>query len=123
MIGTDIRTLSTSSTTYQILTAPEVIAINQDSLGVQGSKRVSSNGLEVWSGPLSDGSIAVVLLNRSDKPELLTARWYDIGLNKGTKATVRDVWNRKDLAGSYIDSFTTQLNVNQSSIYRVIPLA
>ena len=70
-----------SSDTLRILTNDEVIAVNQDRLGVQGHKRTSANGLEVWAGPLFDGSVAAVLVNRGSTPAAITANWKDIGLN------------------------------------------
>ena len=70
-----------SNDTLHILTNDEVIAINQDRLGVQGHKRNSNNGLEVWAGPLFDGSVAAVLLNRGTTAAKITANWSDIGLN------------------------------------------
>ena len=78
MIGCDVTSMS--SDTLRILTNDEVIAINQDRIGVQGHKRKSDNGLEVWAGPLSDGSVAAVLLNRGTTEAKITANWTDIGL-------------------------------------------
>jgi len=49
----------------EILTNTEVIAVDQDSLGIQGSKVRDDGYFEVWSKPLRDGSRAVVLLDRS----------------------------------------------------------
>ena len=79
MIGCDVTNMSRD--TLSILTNDEVIAINQDKLGVQGHKRTSANDLEVWAGPLFDGSVAAVLLNRGNTQATVTARWSDIGLN------------------------------------------
>ena len=52
---------------------------------------------EIWAGPLSDGSKAVVLLNRGSSSVDLMAEWSDIGwdsnevtvspMNIGTKLT------------------------------------
>jgi len=62
--------------------------------------------LEVWAGPLSDGSQAVVLLNRGNSgSEQITVKWSDIGFPSDHSAFVRDLWARKDLGtftGSYI---------------------
>jgi alpha-galactosidase len=67
-----------------------VIAVDQDQLGKQGV-RVSKNGdLEVWARPLSDGSQAVGMFNRSDASANVTARWSDIGVKGSHK--VRDLW-------------------------------
>src|SRR5689334_5892097 len=66
IIGCDVRNISKES--LEILTNPEVIAINQDSLGIQGRKiRIDNdNNTEVWTGPLSDGSKVVLAFNRDN---------------------------------------------------------
>lgn len=53
---------------------------------------------EVWVGPLSDGSQAVILLNRGDnRNEEITVKWTDIGFPDDHLANVRNLWARKDL--------------------------
>jgi alpha-galactosidase len=67
--GNDLRSMSEG--TLAILTNPEVIAVNQDALGLQGVPvRFEMDGLEpshsVWSKPLNEsGARAVLLLNAS----------------------------------------------------------
>lgn len=48
-----------SQETIDILTNKEMIAINQDTLGVQGFKYKAENGLETWFKPLKNGDWAV----------------------------------------------------------------
>lgn len=60
--GNDLRTMSADTRT--ILTNTEVIAVNQDWGGRQGHKISDNGNLEVWRKPMSNGSVAVVLLNR-----------------------------------------------------------
>lgn len=63
--------------------------------------------LEVWSGPLNDGSAAVVLLNRGNSvSEPITVQWTDIGFPVRDSALVRDLWARKVL-GAYRSNFTS----------------
>jgi hypothetical protein len=63
--------------------------------------------IEVWAGPLSDGSQAVVLLNRGDSgSEPITVKWTDIGFPADHAAVVRDLWARKTL-GTFTGSFTS----------------
>ena len=54
--------------TLEILTAPELLAVNQDALGVQGHvcARTAGNTTQVWTKMLADGSTALLLLNRDD---------------------------------------------------------
>ena len=63
--------------------------------------------LEVWAGPLSDGSQAVVLLNRGDiGSESITVKWSDIGFSANHSAMIRDLWGRKDI-GTFTGSYTS----------------
>jgi alpha-galactosidase len=104
LIGCDITKMSND--TFEILTAPEVIAVNQDRLGVQG-KRVVSGTHEVWAGTIESGW-AVILFNRDTTTAEITAHWSDIGIPQGTEVTVRDLWARKDL-GKFSNSFAAQV--------------
>jgi len=101
--GNDIR--SQTSATKDILTAPEVIAVNQDPLGRQGVKVADSGGLQVWSKTLTGtGRRAVALFNTTGSTADIRATWSDLGLNAGN-ASVRDLWARADL-GSFTGGIT-----------------
>ncbi|CAL9776418.1 unnamed protein product [Musa acuminata subsp. burmannicoides] len=63
IIGCDVRSMTKE--TLAILGNEEVIAVNQDPLGVQAKKVRMDGDHEVWAGPLSGYKIVVVLLNRS----------------------------------------------------------
>jgi alpha-galactosidase len=62
----------------EIISNPEVIALNQDPLGIQGYKRSSNNDLEVWAADLKGGDIGVVLLNRSGHNQTIQVRFEDV---------------------------------------------
>ncbi len=63
--------------------------------------------LEVWAGPLSGGSQAVVLLNRGGGgSEEITVKWSDIGFPVDHPAVVRDLWVRKDI-GIFTGNYTS----------------
>ena len=47
-----------------LVTAPEVIAIAQDSQCVKGSLARAEDAWEIWIRPLSDGSFAATVLNK-----------------------------------------------------------
>jgi alpha-galactosidase len=104
--GNDLRGMSKE--TIQILTNREVIAIDQDSLGVQGFRyNDDEEGLEVWMKPLSHGDWAVCFLNRSAKTEKVDLDWSNhviqddlsrmaLNTNEAVYA-IRDLWKKKDL--------------------------
>jgi len=87
--------VSMSAATRAILTNPEVIAIDQDPLGVQGHRVTQEGPLEVWMKPLEDGSKAVGLFNRGWGAMPVAVNFRDIGL--GDSANVRNLWTKKDL--------------------------
>jgi alpha-galactosidase len=66
MAGNDLRAMTTA--VRDLLCDPEVIAVNQDWGGRQGTRISPSGPAEVWAKPMSDGGAAVVLLNRVDEP-------------------------------------------------------
>jgi len=103
MAGNDLRTMSDD--VRHVLTAPELIAVNQDQRGVQGYKVFDDGDREVYNKPLSDGTTAVLLLNKGAEKADVTVRWDQIGLS-GTQP-VRDLWARRDL-GECEDSFTAR---------------
>lgn len=78
-----------------ILTNPEVIAVDQDALGRQGSRLRQQGEQEIWVRPLRDGAVAVGLFNRATVPASMTIAWKDLG--KGNKPVVRDLWLHRDL--------------------------
>lgn len=49
-----------------ILTNRDVIAINQDSLGKQGTRAYTESEVEVWTRPLSGGALAIAVVNVGD---------------------------------------------------------
>ena len=81
--------------TRAILTNPEVIALDQDPLGIPAWRARKLADLEVWQKPLHDGDIGVGLLNRGDQPATISARWPDLCITG--KYHARDLWARSDL--------------------------
>ncbi len=105
--GNDIRNMN--QTTKDILLNTEVIAIDQDPAGIQGSRIKSSNGLEVWCKPLGNGAgtvKAVALLNRNSSAANITVNWSDIGLSGSV--SVRDLWAKAD-KGNFTGSYTASV--------------
>ncbi len=117
--GNDLRTMD--ATIHALLTNPEVIAVDQDSLGVQGvSVWDSYDGLQVWSRPLADGSRAVVLFNRRTVAAPITVAWSMLGLPSDS-AAVRDLWARGDL-GTFAGSFSAPVPAHGVIMLRVAPV-
>jgi len=96
--GNDLRSMTQA--TREILTNAEVIAVDQDPLGIQGRPISSSTTLEVWSKRLSGNqSYAVILFNRTAAAASITVTWSSLGITSSS-ATVRDLWSHMDLGPS-----------------------
>ncbi len=106
MAGNDLRNMK--SEIKEILLNKEVIAVDQDALGIQGRRVKKDGDFEVWSKELNDGSRAVVLLNRGAAEKQITAAWTDIGYPAALEASVRDLWQHKDL-GKMKGSFSASV--------------
>ena len=59
----------------EILTAPEVIAINQDALGVEGFAYKTNANVEIWFKPLAGGDWAMCALNRGRDAQEISFDW------------------------------------------------
>src|SRR5579872_509098 len=73
MAGNDLRSMTPS--TRGILTNKEVIAIDQDALGIQGHRVEINQDFEVFVKPLQGGDTAICLFNRGDQPKKLDFAW------------------------------------------------
>jgi alpha-galactosidase len=126
--GNDFRKMSKE--TLAILTNKELIAVNQDKLGIQGFKYGAEDGLEVWVKPLSDGNWAVTFLNRSEVPKKVNFDWKkhsikdaDFGYEADFSKTVfklKELWKNKE-TGSTKKNFVTDLAPHDSVTLRLIP--
>jgi len=93
IIGADLS--QADEFTTNLLGNPEVLAVNQDTLGKAAGRTAQNGRTEVWSRRLSDGRIAVGLFNRDLVAQRITVKWSDLGLS-GSQP-LRDLWQRKDL--------------------------
>jgi alpha-galactosidase len=114
--GNDVRDMS--ATTRAILTAPEIIAIDQDLLGQQARRVRHSDGADVWMRQLRGGAHAALLLNRGNAPARIAVSWADLGL-KGPHV-VRDLWERADL-GVSAEGHEAAVAPHAAAIFRLAP--
>jgi alpha-galactosidase len=96
MAGNDLTAMTPEI--RDILLNREVIAVDQDALGIQGRKVRDDGAHEVWMKPLGDGSRAVILFNRGSEAAAIGASWEEIGLAPSARALVRDLWRHADAA-------------------------
>ncbi len=86
-----------------ILLNRQIIALDQDALGMPGHRIRKLGDLEVWTRELSGGNRAVVLLNRGATPADMQFTWADLGYPDKLPATVHDLWKNTTVTahGSY----------------------
>lgn len=106
--GNDLRKMTPA--TQAVLTNKEVIAVDQDSLGVQGFKYASKDSVETWMKPLQNGDWAICFLNRNATPQKVTFNWKNEIVNDSLShrqlnaATdvyqIRDLWNKKSMGNT-----------------------
>jgi alpha-galactosidase len=116
--GNDIRSMSPEIA--EILTNKELIAVDQDQLGMQGRRVKRDAELEVWARQLADGSRAVALLNRGPAEKNISVTWSEIGYPDYLPASVRDLWARKDL-GKRTGSFSATVESHGVVVVKIKP--
>ncbi|MDR6968773.1 alpha-galactosidase [Flavobacterium arsenatis] len=114
--GNDFRKMSKE--TLSILTNKEIIAINQDKLGIQAFRYSSEDGIETWVKPLSDGNWAITFLNRSDITKKINFDFkkhtikdadfnHEANFQKQT-FKIKDLWKNKE-TGTTKKAFTAEI--------------
>jgi len=99
IMSNDLRHLDTTS--KKILTNPDVLAVNQDKLGIMGTRIGSRAGFEMWVRPLSNENIALVIFSiRADgipRPFEFTLQYIKRTIEEHFRMSkwylVKDVWN------------------------------
>jgi len=104
LAGNDLRSMSPE--TKELLMNSEILAVDQDSKGVQGRRVWQEGPLEIWVKPLADGSQAVGLFNRSESATKITLDFKSIGAPASAK--LRDLLDHKDL-GTMQNSYSADV--------------
>ena len=98
-IGNDMTKLDSYG--VELLTNPEVIAVNQ--AGRPAQPVSTKTNRQVWYSLNADSSYTVAMFNLGTTEADMTANFADLGLDGSAK--VRDLWARKDL-GQFASSYT-----------------
>jgi alpha-galactosidase len=119
LLGNDLRNVSDE--TMEIISNTEIIALNQDPLGIQGHKITSEDGKEVWAGLLSNDEYAVVLFNRSNKEAEIVAKLDEI-IDDLNVFSVRDLWKHQDLGVAHSREIKARVHPHDVAAFRLTPL-
>nr|WP_245886248.1 NPCBM/NEW2 domain-containing protein [Umezawaea tangerina] len=115
LIGSDLRTASAA--TYSILTNRDVIALDQDSLGVQAAEISNANGLHVLVKPLDNGDAAVALFNETGSTATIGTTTTAAGLGNATSYRLTDLWSKAVTTTS--GSISASVPAHATVVYRV----
>jgi alpha-galactosidase len=118
MAGNDIAHMD--ETTRSILLNKEVIAVDQDALGVQGHRVAKDGDKEVWVKPIAGGGRALLLFNRGDTPAAIRATADQLGWPAGVRAKVRDLWGHKDV-GRWAGAIEATVEPHGVAMFRIAP--
>jgi alpha-galactosidase len=116
--GNDIAHMDDA--TRAILLNKEVIAVDQDPLGIQGHRVVKDGNSEVWLKTLSGGAVAVLLFNRGDQPATIRASAEQIGWPASKRARIRDLWAHREMRVRR-DGLEATLEPHGVAMFRVSP--
>jgi alpha-galactosidase len=115
IIGTNLT--SASSTTLGILGNKNVIAVDQDSLGKQGTEVSSANGLDVLAKPLANGDVAVALFNENGSTATISTTASAIGKTGSSSYTLTDLWS--GATSTTTGSISASVPAHGTVMYRV----
>ena len=94
LAGNDLQHMSPQ--VLAILTNRDVIAIDQDAKGKQGTRVSNSGTSEVWVRQLAKGGRAIALFNRGETPTSVSLEWASVGLHHAPRHA-RDLWNQQEV--------------------------
>jgi alpha-galactosidase len=86
--------------TLGILTNREVIAVDQDPAGLQGTRTTDDSAHQVWVRQLKDGSEALLVVNTSTRNATDKLDLSHIGLPAASSYDVRDLWQHRSTRSS-----------------------
>jgi len=95
ILGSDPRALSAA--TISMLENRQVIAIDQDPLGTQGTLLKQSGSGQVLVKPLASGARAVALFNRGTSAQQITTTASAVGLPQARRYQVQNLWTNRTM--------------------------
>jgi alpha-galactosidase len=126
--GNDLRKMSAQTKT--ILTNKEMIAVDQDSLGIAAFKMVFPDSVEVWIKPLQSKSFVLCFLNRTSSPRKINLSWKDLNITDPQSGldvhfdrqafSYRDLW-QKENSGKATKSFVREIASHDVIVLKMDP--
>lgn len=118
LIGCDLTSIPVSS--LKLISNPELIAVNQDVLGLQAAVCKVDSGVYLYVKDVQQKwglSRVLAICNPSDKDRTVSWAWSDIQLADITE--VRDLIDRESLMNVLSDSMSITIPARDTRVYRV----
>ncbi|MDN3351313.1 alpha-galactosidase [Actinomadura sp. DC4] len=113
--GTDLR--NASPATLSLYTNRDVVAVDQDTLGRQGTQVSSSGGLDVLAKPLAGGDVSVVLFNENGSAATISTTASAVGLPSSSSYKLDNLWSH--VVTSTGGAISATVPAHGSVMYRV----
>ncbi len=123
ILGNDITDMTPE--TLATITNREMIAVDQDPLGIQGLRLKKDGDLQYWFKPLSDGDWAFCILNTGDSAVTVPVDWTALEVDdelsgratsfSSVNYSVKDIWNAS------AKPFTTQVKGKGKQRGQMVP--
>ena len=117
LAGNDLTSMKPEVTA--ILTNRNVIAIDQDKLGKQGSRAYAEGEVEVWTRHLAGGALAVAVINCAENDRFSTHPFHlnltKLGLHGPQKG--KDLWTGKEV--ELTDNQAVELTAHDVLLVRI----
>lgn len=92
LIGSDLR--KATAETFDILSNPDVIALDQDVLGKQGTVVSNAGGLVVMAKELANGDRALSLTNETGSTATISATTDALGIGNRGPYALKELWTK-----------------------------
>jgi alpha-galactosidase len=118
ILGSDPRELSPA--TIKMLTNPEVIRVDQDHLGIQGTRVREEGPVQIWVKPLTGGARAVAMLNRGSTELQITTTPRTIRVAHAHGYAIENLWTHTTITTT--GEIRARVAPHAAVLYRVTPL-
>ena len=125
ILGNDLTKIRPE--TLAIIKNKEMIAVDQDPLGVQGLRLRNEDGLQYWFKPLVDGAWAFCVMNTGEEDRDISIDWSALEVDDPVsgRSTAFDttVYSVKDLWNADAKPFTTKVKGTGAMRRQMVPKA
>jgi alpha-galactosidase len=115
ILGSDPRELSPAA--IKMLTNREVIQVDQDHLGIQGTRVQEEGSAQIWVKPLTGGERAVALLNRGSTELTMTTTPRTIRIAQARRYAVENLWTHRTITAT--GEISARVAPHAAVLYRV----